>query len=67
MSSILVIGKSSGIGFKLMNKLAEQGYNVSTDSRVCNKKRVTCIAPSLTDTRLTQNLINTDEKRAQNK
>ena len=30
------------------------------------KIRVNCVAPSITETPLTQNLINTDEKRAQN-
>ena len=48
------------------SKGAIEGLMRALAAEFAPKIRVNCVAPSLTDTPLTQNLINTDEKRAQN-
>ena len=48
------------------SKGAIEGLMRALAAEFAPKIRVNCVAPSLTDTPLTQNLINTDEKRALN-
>ncbi|MBN1789639.1 MAG: SDR family oxidoreductase [Bacteroidales bacterium] len=48
------------------SKGAVEGLMRALAAELAPKIRVNCVAPSLTDTPLTQSLINTDEKRAQN-
>lgn len=48
------------------SKGAIEGLMRALATEFAPKIRVNCVAPSLTDTPLTQNLINTDEKRALN-
>lgn len=48
------------------SKGAIEGLMRALAAELAPKIRVNCVAPSLTDTPLTQNLINTDEKRALN-
>jgi NAD(P)-dependent dehydrogenase (short-subunit alcohol dehydrogenase family) len=48
------------------SKGAIEGLMRALATELAPKIRVNCVAPSLTDTPLTQSLINTDEKRAQN-
>ena len=48
------------------SKGAIEGLMRALAAELAPKIRVNCVAPSLTDTPLTQSLINTDEKRAQN-
>jgi NAD(P)-dependent dehydrogenase (short-subunit alcohol dehydrogenase family) len=58
-----------GFNFHTMvasSKGAVEGLMRALATELAPKIRVNCVAPSLTDTPLTQNLINTDEKRALN-
>ncbi len=48
------------------SKGAVEGLMRALAAELAPKIRVNCVAPSLTDTPLTQNLLNTDEKRALN-
>lgn len=48
------------------SKGAVEGLMRALAAELAPKIRVNCVAPSLTDTPLTQNLVNTDEKRALN-
>jgi NAD(P)-dependent dehydrogenase (short-subunit alcohol dehydrogenase family) len=48
------------------SKGAIEGLMRALAAELAPKIRVNCVAPSLTDTPLTQNLINSDEKRSQN-
>ena len=48
------------------SKGAIEGFMRALAAELAPKIRVNCVAPSLTDTPLTQNLISTDEKRVQN-
>lgn len=58
-----------GFAFHTMvasSKGAVEGLMRALAAELAPNIRVNCVAPSLTDTPLTQNLINTDEKRAMN-
>jgi len=63
------VAVQSGFNFHTQvasSKGAIEGLMRALAAEFAPKIRVNCVAPSLTDTPLTQNLINTDEKRAQN-